>query len=58
MRRFVLFLFPTLIALVSAGLLVAVQRSQTFKARIERIKEGDWFTSIVSRRTEISEVLS
>jgi hypothetical protein len=49
MSRFVLFLFPTLMALVSAGLLVAVQRSETLKTRIDRIKEGDSLRSIVSR---------
>jgi hypothetical protein len=58
MRRFVLFLFPTLIALVSAGLLVAVQRSESLKARIDRIRDGDWLTSIVSGRVDIVEVPS
>jgi hypothetical protein len=58
MRRFVLFLFPTLIALVSAGLLVAVRRSETLKARIDRIRDGQWLTPIVSRRADIVEVPS
>ena len=64
MRRFVPFLFPTLIALVSAGLLVAAQRSDTLKAQVERIKkadwlkEADWLKPIVARRDEVSEVLS
>ena len=58
MRRFVLFLFPTLIALVSAGLLVAVRRSETLKVRIDRIRDGQWLTPIVSRRADIVEVPS
>jgi hypothetical protein len=58
MRRFVLFLFPTLIAVVSAGLLVAYQRSETLKARVARIKDGDWLASIVSSGAETAEVPS
>ena len=58
MRRFVLLLFPTIIALASAGLLVAVQRSETLRARIDRIKDGDWLAPIVSRRVDIAEVPS
>ena len=56
MRRFVLLLFPTIIALVSAGLLVAVQRSETLRARIDRVRDGDWLAPIVSRRVDIAEV--
>ena len=56
MRRFVLLLFPTIIALASAGLLVAVQRSETLRARIDRIRHGDWLAPIVSRRVDIAEV--
>ena len=58
MRRFVLFLFPTLIALVSAGLLVAAQRSEALRAQLERIKEADWLKPIVSREPETAEVPS
>jgi hypothetical protein len=58
MRRFVLLLFPALVALVSAGLLVAARRSETLRARIDRIKDGDWLAPIVSRRVDIAEVPS
>ena len=58
MRRFVLFLFPALIAFVSAGLLVAAQRSETFRAQIARLKERDWITPILPSTPEISEVPS
>lgn len=58
MRRFVLFLFPTLIALVSAGLLVAARRSEALRAQLERIKEADWLKPIVSRGPETAEVPS
>ena len=58
MRRFVLFLFPTLIALASAGLLIAVRRSETLKARIDRIRDGEWLAPIVSRPADIAEVPS
>jgi hypothetical protein len=58
MRRYVPFLIPTLIALVSTGLLVAAQRSKTLQTQIERIEEADWLKAIVSRGPEVAEVPS
>ena len=56
MRRFVLFLFPTLVGLVLIGLLATVQRSETLRAQIGRFDWRARVESAIADRAEIAEV--
>jgi hypothetical protein len=55
MRRLVLFLFPTLIVLVSVGVLGAFQRRETLRAQLGRLSRRDWVESICPDTIEVAE---
>ena len=58
MRRFVVVLFPALVALVSAVVFVVARRSEAAKAFISRFTTPDWSGLIAPDRSEIGEVLA
>jgi hypothetical protein len=58
MRRLIPFLFPTLIVLVSVGLLATIQRSETLRAQIDRFGIRDWIETICDEGAEFAEVTS
>jgi hypothetical protein len=53
MRRFVVFLFPTLVVLVLIGLLATVLRTETLRAQIGRF---DWRARVESTNADGAEI--
>jgi len=58
MRRFVVFLFPTLVVLVLIGLLATVRRSDTLRAQVGRFDWRARVESAIADGAEIAEVNS